>query len=361
MNEKNSLKVRQICFIFIALAPITKLTLFPSFLAGKVGQGAILSAAIGAAFDLFVLSALIFLSKKHDNKTLYAVLRDGCGEWAAKTVFAIYSVYFFLKAFLFIVEQKYFIENSLYEIMPPSVTFYPFFIISTFICLKGLKIIGRIADVAVFVTAAGLILTFILSVGSGDYTNLLPINEKPAYNLVNTAFKSIVWQSDAIAFAAFYGHFDAEKGWSKKVFFSYAAAQVTVLSFVAIFIAVYGHIAPSQRLALSSISVFGVTATNVGRFDFLAIFSILFSQVFAISLPLMLSSKSLERVFGCKSALLPSLIVNVAAAVLLIVFGKKPFLTQKFYTDNLPYFFFGVSAIVTAFLIMIPRTKNEVS
>ena len=75
----------------------------------------------------------------------------------------------------------------------------------------------------------------------------------------------------------------------------------------------------------------------------------------------MLSSKSLERVFGCKSALLPSLIVNVAAAVLLIVFGKKTFLTQKFYTDSLPYFFFGVSAIVTAFLLMIPRTKNEIS
>ena len=359
MNEKNLIKSRQICFLYLALTPVTKLSLYPSVLAGYAGEALWLSALCGFALELTVIAAALLFIKKHPDKTLYSVIEESTNAAAAKCVFFLYSVFFFLKATLPLIEQKTYIENTLYEIMPSSFVFFPFFVVSLFACLKGMKVFGRIADIAVFVTGAGIITAILLTAPVADYSNLLPLFKKPAYNVINGTFRSIVWHSDGVYMLMFAGHFKWEKGSGKRIILSYAGASLAALVFVATFYSIYGAIAKSQTFALPAATVFSISAANVGRFDFLSIFLLLFSQIFAVVFPLFAAVKCLERVFGLKTAAAPAVVVNALMVVYAIVFGKKLFLVLNLNANVLSFLFLAVTIVPTAILLLLPRRKNE--
>ena len=360
MNQKNVLKVRQICFLYLALLPVTKLSIYPCFLAKYSGNELWVSSLLGFALDILIVLAALHLSKKHSQKTLYSIVNDSLGAVWAKVIFFVYALFFFFKAGLPLIEQKNYIENTLYELMPSPFIFYPFFILSVYACLKGLKIFGRIADLAVFITAAGLILALALTIPAGDFTNLLPIFQKPAYKLINGTFRSILWHSDGVYMFMFLGHFKEEKGYCKKIILSFVGAAVASLLFVCTYFAIYGPIAESQTFALPTMTVFFISATNVGRFDFLSIFLLLFSQVFAIIFPLFAAVKCLERVFGLNSAVIPTIAVNALMLVFTVLFGNKLFTVLDITTNYLSYFLLFVSVAITALTLILPRRKNEV-
>lgn len=360
MNKKNMLNVRQICFLYAALAPVTKLSLYPCFLSKYAESSLWISALLGFFFDYLVIAAAFFISRRHPDKTLYAILEERLGEFAARAVFLIYAIFFFVKATLPLIEQKTYIENTLYEIMPSSFVFYPFFILSVFACLKGMKIYGRIADIAVFVTAAGLIVALALTVPVADYTNLLPVFDKPFYSVINGTFRSVIWHSDGVYMLMFLGHFKREKCYEKKISLAYFAAAIGSVAFVATYYAIYGGIAKSQTFALPASTVFAISATNVGRFDFFSIFLLLFSQVFATVFPLFAATKCLERVFGLSTAAIPAAIVNALLFIFTIFFGKRIFAVMAFAENFLSYYLVAVSAAITLLAILIPRRKNEV-
>lgn len=359
MNEKNSIKVRQICFLYLAFVPVTKISLYPCILSRYVGERLWLACILGFAFNLAIIGAALYLNEKHKGKPIYEILINSIGKTGAKIVFAIFAVFFLLKAVLPLIEQKTYIESTLYELMPSSFIFYPFFALSVFVCLKGLKIFGRIGDLAVFVTAVGLLLALFITVPVGDFTNLLPLLQKPDYNLINGVFRTILWHSDGIYMFMFLGHFNAEKNYKKKIVFSFVGTAAASVIFVCAYYAIYGPIAASQNFALPSMTVFGVSGTNVGRFDFMAIFLLLFSQVFATIFPIFSSVKCLERVFGCKSAALPTAVVNAVMLAITAFFEKKLFTVLDLTTNVLSYFFLFVSVAVTLFLVILPRRKNE--
>ena len=361
-NHKNVLKVRQICFIILAFLPVTKLAALPGFLADVSGEALWISALFAIMIDLVALFLSLYLSKKHPEATLLEIVEKGAGTIAAKILFSILSLFFLLKAALPILEQKIYVEKTLYEVMPKPFIFYPLFIVAFYACLKGLKIFGRVADITVWITIISFIVAMFLSVPSGEYTNLLPLFKKPFYNLVNGAFRSVLWFSDGVYLLMFLGTFKNEKHYAKKMVFSYLGASFATVAFMAVFYAIYGSVSPSQTFALPTMMVFSVNATNAGRFDFIAIFLMLFSQVFAIILPLQICTDCLKYIFNARSRFYPSLLVNSALAMTALFFGNKFEIALSLGSRYLPFFFLFVSVAIPLVLTLIPkRRENEVA
>lgn len=341
--------------------PATKLAIFPSFLSKYAGGDLWLSALIGFAVDFTVLLLAIYLTKRHQDKTLYEIVKDSGGEWMAKILFTLYALFFFCKSALPAIEQKVYIEKTLYEVMPRPFISYPLFIVSFYACLKSLKIFGRVADITVGITVVAIIIALFLSIPSGDYTNLLPVFQKPAYNVFNGAFRSILWHSEGAYMLLFIGKFRKEKHYAKKIIFSYVGAAVVVVLFVSVFYAIYGPVSPSQTFALPAATIFSVNSTNAGRMDFVAIFLLLVSQVFAIILPLYFCTDCIKQVFDLKSPLIPAIAVNAVIALFSLFFGNKLQSVLHFSTEYLSYFLLFVSVGVTILLTIFFRgRRNEV-
>lgn len=358
-NEQNKLKLRQICFIFLAFMPVTKIALLPSVLSGFCDEQLWIAALFGFLLDLSVLFIAMHLYKKHDNCTLFYLLENKISKGFARAVYFGYGVYFILKAIVPILEQQDYVHNTLYEISPSVIVFLPLFAVSFYQSLKGLKILGRCADACIWLTAFGLFLVFFLAFPITDFTNILPIIQKPTYKPFNATFRSIIWFSDSVYMLLFLGHFQGEKRQTLKVCGSYGLASLVVIFFMVVFYSAFSSIAETRFFATPELTVYSLAIANSARFDYIAIILLMFSQVFAIILPVYLATKCFERAFGLKKALIPAIVINLSLAIFTVIFTGKLFSVLSFMSKYLSYAFIFFGYVVPLLLLFIPKEKHE--
>ena len=89
-------------------------------------------------------------------------------------MYLLFALFFAFSAFLPILEQRGFVLQVFYENLPSFLSFLPVFLVSLYACAKGLRSIGRAADIALPVSAVCFVLLFLMAVTEGDYTALLP-------------------------------------------------------------------------------------------------------------------------------------------------------------------------------------------
>ena len=358
-NEKNLIKVRQVCFIYLAFVPVNKLVSLPATLAALAQEQFIVSLLANIIVDGLILWLILFLNEKRQDQTLYNTLEKGLGKVAAKIIYTLLAAYFLIKSIVPLFEHKAYVESTLYEMMPHGVIFFTFFVFSTYLCLKGLKTLGRCADIAVWLTAAGLIVGLFLSVGYADYSNMRPFFQKPAYKLVNTSIRTLTWHGDAMYMFLMTGHFRPEKLYKTKITASYFIGSIAAAFCIVTFYGVYGAIAPSQNYAFSAVSVFSVIVTNIGRFDFISVFLVLFSQVFSIALPLVMATKCLERVFSTKRSIVHAFIVNGIVLTFTAFFSNHVIKVVDFYQKYFVYALIGALTATLLSLVFARERRND--
>ena len=141
--------------------------------------------------------------------------------------------------------------------------------------------------------------------------------------VIKGAMKSLNWFGDCAYFLFFIGRFKREKKTELKILGAYAIAAVMVLLFVIFFYASFSSIAVRKRFALTEISKYATVINNIGRFDYLAIFLILFSSVFSLTLPLYFANMILERVYPLKRPWMYPLFLAVLMLTLTLTLSEK--------------------------------------
>ncbi|MBQ7408615.1 MAG: GerAB/ArcD/ProY family transporter [Clostridia bacterium] len=332
--QKNDIKIKQVCALFIAFLPLTKIITAPSVFALNCGEKLWQPLIILLSLDLILLLFLIYVCKKNGNKSFFNVLNEA-SPTLAKGVFFIYSIFFLLKAFIPIIEHKQLIEYSFYETLPLAPVFYPCFAIIFYLCIKGFKVLGRVSEFAVVFTLIGLGLIFFLSVFSTDFSALLPLIAGSNKSGPITALNALWWFNDAIYLLFFLGRFDLQKKSGLKIFASYLLPFCAVILFYCIFYGIFTYVSPAQNVALSEISIFSVSLVNVGRFDYVATFILCFSGVFSIAIPVVCSVKCLTASLGLNRSKIPAIIICLLLLLLTILFSAKYTAVLAFYTKYL--------------------------
>ncbi len=339
---QKQLKTRQICLFFIAFLPITKLFAMPSILASISGRNLWLSAFINVALDIITLAVLIFVSKKTD-KTFFQMLSSVLGERWAKIISLLYVIYFLFKSAFPIMEQKDYINATLYIAMPSPFYFLPFFAVAFYLCSKKLRVLGRLSDVLFTFSLSGYFLLIILSLGNADFGAILPVGKCTLGEITKGSYSSLAWFGDSVYFLFFVGNYAHSKGDGLKIIGSYMVNAIMVIFFLIVFYGVFTFIAFRQRFALTDIAKYTSVISNTGRFDYLASISLLFSYIISVCLPLFFASKLMEQVFPFKSPFIPSLISVAVSFTLSIIFTEYYYSIESFMitTAGFILLFFG--------------------
>ena len=356
---KNEISIRQICAIFIALTPVNKILTLPSILAGYTQNQLYIPLIISFAIDMLILFLILKLGERFKNQTFFDILTSSFGKTTAKVIFFILGLHFFLKSFLPIVEQKHFIDNTLYEVFPNFISFFPLLILSAYACVKGLKVLGRCADISLWLTGVSILLIICFSITSSDLSNILPINKMPTYNTINACFTTIIWFTESLYMFLFLGHFKSEKKQNVKIMVSFLIASIIVLAIAVIFYGVFGDISKTQIFAVSDMTIYTTKIINVGRFDYLAIFLLLFSKIFSICMPVYMATKCFEYAFGLKKALIPALIINGALLLSIIILEDKLYAILAFSKSYVNWFFLFTAYILPIILFIFARGKQN--
>ena len=353
--NKNNIKVKQICALFICLLPLSKIVSAPAMIAETYAEKMWLPPLVWFSLELLFIGFVFVLDKIHGGKTFFDILSNEYGENFAKAVYFFYGVFFLIKSFLPLIEHKALIETAFYEILPSTPIFYPLFLVTFYISLKGLKALGRAAEFCLPLCWAGLITVMFLAVPSGNAEALLPLfygHKNGAIGLLST----VSWFGDALYFLFFMGHFEKEKRSVLRVLSSYAIPAVFTLGFFLCFYAVFVFVAPTQLIAVKEVGIFSVTLQNVGRFDYIAVFLIALASVLSVSFPIVSSVKMFERAFSVKKAFIPALVINAVLLIATYLFAHKYRLIADIYRKYLyPLFIF----VFILPLLGLKRRKNE--
>lgn len=297
----DKIKIRQICFILACMLPLTKTIIYPTTLVYDVGHDLLWSAAINlvAGKPHHTFRDAAFQKDRQD------AVRTG-GKHLRKRGRAhrvrLFAVFFIVAAALPIMEQKSFVLTVFYENVPSFISFAPFFALSLFASIKGIKSIGRMADVLmpIFVVSFAAIIVF--SLPEAEFGELLPVlSATPPSKLFHSSYTSLSWYTDCVFLLFFMGHYRYEKGSTLKVMISYGVGAVLTLVFLAVFYDIFGSIALRQQYTLSQISKYTTTFSSLGRIDFVFIYALTLVLVFYLMLPLVLCVHCVKKTIGCKA------------------------------------------------------------
>ncbi len=355
----HQLKTRQVCFFLIAFLPITKFFSLPSLISKSAGHDMWISVFISLLLDFLTLIPIVFACKI-TRKSLFEILEETFSKTGAKAVAILYIIYFIAKAILPLNEQKDYVDFTLYTLKPSILYFLPIFILAFYICFKKLRFLGRIADIVWIVTLNGFITLIALSITNADFSAILPIGVHKVSDILSASFHSLSWFGDAVFIMFFIGQFKFEKHSTLNIFLSFLVGAIMVLVFMIIFYAIFSYIAFRQRFALTEISKYTTVISNLGRIDYLGIVMILFSNIFAICLPIYFVSKLLDYVFEFRKIWIAPMI-SVAIQLFITVFlNQYIYGFEKFITSYFGYYFLLVGNLLPIiFSILVIKKEKE--
>lgn len=355
---QKELKSRQVCLFFIALVPIVKLFTMPSISASFANEDMWISALFSVILDTLTI-IILFSVCKRENKGFFELLSQTFGKGFSIFILCLYFIYFTLKAIIPLGEQKDYVELTLYTLMPTKFYFMPFFLFAFYICTKKLRVLGRASDILWLFTLIGILILFSLSITNADFSAILPIGARGVFSVVNGSYHTATWFGDGVYFMFLTGEFVYGKKDGIKIFFSYLVGAIAVVIFAIIFYSVFTFIAPRQRFALTEISKYSTVINNIGRFDYIGIFMLLFSNMFGLSLPLFFSARILNHIFKFKKTYLAPLITVGIQVLIMLFFEQYFFSIENFILNYSSAFFILLSNVFPAVFCLAVKFKGK--
>ena len=289
----------------------------------------------------------------------YTLLETNLGKSAKNIILMLYFVTFMIKGITPILEQRSFVERTLYESTHNFFMFLPFFAVCFFLCLKNLRVIGRVSDLLFVPTILGIVLIYSLSISNADFTAILPVGASGLPSILRGSYLSFNWFGDAVYLMFFIGQFKYKKNDFWKIFVCHLLPSIAVVFFMVMFYGIFTSIAHRQYFALTEISKYSLIINNVGRFDYLAILFLLLSNFFALSLPLFFASHILTKVFNFKKHYISVSIVIGLYLVLLLFLERFTYSITSVITNYFNLLFFITCNILPILLLFLRKDKKN--
>ena len=349
---------RQICFFAAFFLPVAKTLEAPARLS-KYAAGDLLAPAIlHFLLQGGIIFALALLISRLD-KPLLSAIAERFGEWSARLCCFLYAGYFLFSALLPLLDLEKFVYAAFYDTAPTNFTFAPFFLLCGYVCLKGLKAVGRAADLSIFLFLIPFFAVILMSVGQTDFSAVLPIFGEPIAKLGNAFLKSTPHFSDAALFLPLFCAYKPKKGDVKKITLSYFGGALAVLLFLAVFFGLYTSLAPREHYAFIKIAQFFPALNVLGRIDLLFVYLLTVLLFFNACLPLLYSVELFSTGIDSNKRVLPSVILNVGLFFFVLYCNRFYNAFYAFYERAFPVFWTFSIAVPLMLFLALYRKKRQ--
>ena len=339
------------------MLPAAKLLEVPSILAKYAAGDLLLPALFHFAVQFGVLMALLFAASKSD-KTLFERLNERLGKWSI-FFYGLYAVYFLFAAILPLLDMEKFSYAAFFDTSPTVFAFGSFFVFSGFLCAKGLKTLGRAADLCLFLFLIPFLALIGMSLFTADFSRLLPLFGRKLGDTMYAFKRTTPHFSDTALLLPLIGNLRYKKGDMGKIAGGYAVGALGTLLFIATFYGIYASIAPREHYAFSKIAEYFPALDIIGRIDLLFVYMLTIVLLIFTVMPMQYTTQLVCHGFRVKSGVLVSAIINVGA-LLFILFANRHYNTlYALISGKLPFVFWIIGDMVPLFLLLLPNEKEK--
>ncbi|MBR2442333.1 MAG: GerAB/ArcD/ProY family transporter [Clostridia bacterium] len=355
--NNDSVYARQIAFIAAFLLPAAKFLETPSLLAKDAAGDILLPALLHFILQAGVLFALVYACSRSE-KTLFERLNEWLGKGAG-AVYILFALYYLFAAVLPLLDLEKFVYAAFYDTSPTTFSFAVFFVFSAFVCTRGLKTLGRVGDICLFLFVLPFSAILFMSLGEADFTHLLPVFGEQ-FGSTMSAFKHTSPHfSDAVLLLPFIGNLRYQKGDGTKIMAGYGVGAGITLIFLAVFFGIYSSIAPREHYAFSKIAQYFPALSVIGRADLIFVYLLTVVLLFTTCLPLHYSVDFVCRTVGTRRRALFSAVLNIGAFVFVFFNNKRYNAFYGVISGKLYLVFILVADILPLFCLLLPKKENK--
>lgn len=356
-NARNDvICTRQLAFFVAFFLPVGKLLELPSLLAHYAGSDLLIAAFLGTVAEFLAFLFLVLFCKR-TGETPLSFVKLRLGKLACGILVGIYTLFLLLFSALPILDLERFSHAAFSDTAPSFFVFTPFFFFSAFVCTKGLKGLGRSADLTPVLFLLPTLALLIMSVGQADFSRLLPVMEKPITVSLKAALKTAPYFSAGALLLPVCCGYRYEEGAEAKLLPAFGAGSALFLIFLAVFFSVFGTLGEKEHYALMKTAQFFPALRYVGRIDLLMVYLVTVVLFFYTALPLQLSVDGIRMLLPIKTEFLPSAIINLAAFVFVLICNKRTAALQRFFLERLSplFLFFSLALPILLFLFSLKK------
>ena len=356
----NKINTRQLAIIIAVLFSTAKFYVLPAHVSSYASEACVTAVFFNFLIDFALLMLCLYVIKNQPKNSVYDTSVQLFGKPFTKGIYVVYAIYFLLKAFIPILEQKNTISLTFYESQPTLLIFMPFFIVAFYLIFKGVTAFSRSIEIVSWLWALGLIITLSLSIPVGKYQALLPIIQ-PINKIFSGTLNSFLWFGDPIIILFLAEFLVEKKGLYKKAIIGFLISMVATLILIAVFYAIFQGISQRQYYAPIKMSKYSITLSNIGRLDYFG--SLMFSviSVYGMTMPLLLATVCINKVFNFKKNVTVPLIITVIELVAVYIFQNEIFKNISFFQNYiLPFYLIACYILPLILLIGVIINKKKV-
>ncbi len=348
---------RQIAFCAAFILPAGKLLETPSLLARYAKGDILLPALLHFLLQSLVLVGVLYALSKSE-KSLLERAHEKLGRWIVLPV-ALYALYFLFAAILPLLDLEKFVYAAFFDTAPTTFSFGAFFFLLAFFCTKGLKTLGRCADLCLFLFLLPFLALLAMGFFETDLTRLLPFFGTDATGIARAFAKTTPHFSDVALLLPLLATYRHKEGDGVKITLGYWAGTAMTLPFFAVFFGIFSTIAPREHYAFSKIAQYFPALDVVGRLDLLFVYFLTVVLLFYTCLPFLYSTELTARLFSIKSKAFLSALVALAFFVLVLFVNRYYDEFYRVVSGKLAPVFWFVADIVPLFTLLLPISKKE--
>lgn len=356
-TDNQKIYARQIAFVAAFLLPASKFLEAPSILAHFTAGDLLFPALLHFLLQSLVLLALLYAASRSE-RSLGERLQASLGKWSI-FFYALFALYFLYAAALPILDMEKYVYAAFFDTAPTTFSFGGFFIVSAYVCTKGIKGIGRSADLCLFLFLLPFLALLVMSLTSADFSNLLPFFGEDLRQSGLAFTRTAPHFSDAVLLLPLLLNLRYQKGDGKKIMTGYGVGALFTLLFLAVFYAVFASLAPREHYAFSKIAQYFPALKIVGRIDLIFIYLLSIVLILYTFLPLQYSALFLSKTLHVRKKTLLSAVLNVLLFLFALFFNRKYNLFYRFISRETFWIFFLIADMLPLFLLFLPKNNER--
>ena len=354
-NEK--IHARQIAFAAAFLLPAAKFLEAPSLLAKYAAGDLLLPALLHFLVQTLVLLAVLYAASLSE-KGLLERLKNTLGKGII-VVYILYAAYFLFALLLPVFDLEKFVYAAFFDTSPTMFSFAVFFFFSAYVCTKGIKNIGRSADLCLLLFLLPFLALLVMSLTEADFSNLFPLFGTPFSDNAKGFIHTTPHFSDAVLLLPLIANLRYRKNDGVKITIGYGCGALFTLLFLAVFYGVYASIAPREHYAFSKIAQYFPALSVVGRIDLLFVYLLSIVLLFYTCLPLQYTTDLLAHTFHSTRKTWISAVLNFLLLMLVLYFNKNYDTFYRVISGKLSALFWLLADILPLCLLLVPVTNKK--
>lgn len=356
-RQSEGIYARQIAFAAAFLLPAAKFLETPSVLSKYAEGDLLLPALLHFLFQSLVLLAIVYAASQ-STISLSERLKTALGK-GVYLLYGLYAAYFLFSVILPLLDMEKFVYAAFFDTAPTSFSFGVFFFFSAYVCTKGVKSIGRSADVCLFLFLLPFLALLGMSLTEADFSNLMPLFGTDFSYTATAVRRTSPHFSDAVLLLPLIAKLRYQKGDGVKIMSGYWVGAAFTLLFLAVFYGLFGSIASREHYAFSKIAQYFPALSVVGRIDLIFIYLLTVVLLFYTCLPLQYTTQLFCDLLHVKRKTYVSAVFHFLLFLAVLFFNKYYNSFYQIISGNLFFIFLIIADMVPPFLIFLPKSTTK--